>query len=104
MFANLSACSKNLNNVDVISLSCIPQLLYNVLNAALILSGSICLVILIVSGIQFVLSGGENKQVEGARKSITWAIVGLVLVLMSYLIINLIATATGVSCILLGNC
>lgn len=83
----------------VATLSCLPILFVNITNALLGLSGAVAVFIVIYSGIQLITSGGEAKQVEGARKTLTYAVVGLIIVLASFAIINIIATATGLECI-----
>lgn len=42
-------------------------------------------------GLKWILSQGDKKQLENAQKTIQYALVGLVLVLVSFFIINLIA-------------
>lgn len=83
----------------VAQLKCLPAVLQNLLAAAFFFVGFLALVFIIVSGIRFILSGGDPKQVEEARKTLTYAILGLLLVLLSAFIINLIAFVTGASCI-----
>ena len=83
----------------VAKLTCIPIVLSNVVNFALIASGVVALFFIIWSGAKLVTSEGDQKRVEGARKTLTWAIIGLVIILLSFLIINLISFLTGVSCI-----
>lgn len=80
-------------------LTCIFPLFQNIVNAALIFSGATALIFVIWAGIQLVRSGGDAKQVEGARKTLTFALIGLVLVLMSFFILNMIAGLTGTECI-----
>lgn len=88
---------------EVWTLDCIFPLLKRLIEWALVFSGVVALILIIYSGIRFVTSGGDQKSVEGAKKILTYAIAGLVLVLLSFAIINLIAHATGVKCIkLLG--
>lgn len=86
-------------NAGAPSLQCIFPLFKNVINAALMFAGIVALFFIIWSGIQLVRSGGDAKQVEGARKTLTFAILGLVLILLSFFIINFISYLTGVDCI-----
>lgn len=83
----------------VATLSCLPALFVNIVNALLGLSGAVALFLVIYSGVKLITSGGEAKQVEGARKTLTYAIIGLVVVLTSFIVINLISTVTGLGCI-----
>ena len=83
----------------VASLSCLPIVFGNIINAALIFIGSVALILFIYAGILFMRSGGDQKQVQTARQTITYAIIGLVVVLSSYAIINIISYTTGATCI-----
>lgn len=71
----------------------------NIVHAALIFIGTVVVILIIFAGYKFITSGGDSKQIEGARKAITYAIIGLLVVLLSFFIINLIATITGVTCL-----
>ena len=90
------------------TLECIVPLFNNIVHAALIFIGSTVVILLIFSGYKFISSGGDAKQVEAARKSVTFAVVGLLVVLFSFFIINFIGSITGVTCIenfgLVGTC
>jgi len=68
----------------------------NVIKSALALAGVVLFILLLVGGIKYITSGGDPKAAEGAQKTITYAIGGLILILLSYLILVLIKTITGV--------
>lgn len=83
----------------VATLSCLPAVFKNVITWALILAGTAAVFLIILSGIKFITSGGDPKQVEGARKTATWAIIGLLIIIFAFAIINIIAGITGANCI-----
>jgi hypothetical protein len=56
---------------------------------------SLCFIVL--GGVQWSTSSGDKNKLSAARAKITWAIVGLVLSLSVYLILNLIGYFFGVS-------
>lgn len=105
-----SRCTVNVNGVQVATASCIRDIIITAINVAFIFAGSVSAFVIIFAGIRLVTSGGDPKQVEGARSAITYGVIGLVLVLLSVFIINIIGKITGVSCIQfgvngpLGNC
>jgi len=84
---------------DVASLDCLPILFGNIIYWALVFAGIVALFFLIFGGIKLLVSGGDAKQVEGARKTVTWAIIGLIVIILSFMILNIIADITGVGCI-----
>ena len=81
------------------TLDCIFPVLKSVVDWALIFSGIVALFLIIFSGIRFITSSGDPKNIESAKKTFIYAILGLILVLLSFFIINIISYATGVSCI-----
>ena len=83
----------------VASLNCIPFVFSNIVKAALMFVGTVAVILLVYAGIRFVMSGGDPKQVQQARQIITYAIIGLVIVLSSFAIIYLISYLTGAKCI-----
>lgn len=80
---------------NVASLRCIPVVFNNIINGALMFVGSIAVIMLIYAGIQYIRSGGDPKQTQSAQKIITYAIIGLVLVLCSFGIIYFIGYLTN---------
>ncbi len=58
--------------------------------------GGLGVVIYFVWGaVDWILSGGDKEKIAGARKKMTNAIIGLVLLSLSYVIINIIGAVVG---------
>ena len=53
--------------------------------------------ILILGGLKWVMSGGDQKNVEAARSQITNALIGLAIVFATFAIMKLIETIFGIS-------
>ncbi|MBU2632238.1 hypothetical protein KKG52_00850 [Patescibacteria group bacterium] len=91
----------------VATLECIPIVFQNAVSAMIVFAGVISLVLVILSGYKYIMSKGDQKQVEEAKKSLSWTLFGLAVVVFSFLIINIISYITGVDCIRFfgfGNC
>ena len=88
-----------LDPLGAASLNCVPMVVEVVVFWALIFAGIVALFLIIFAGYKFLTSGGDPKSIEGARKTLTYGFLGLILILLSFLIINIIATVTGVECI-----
>ena len=82
------------------TLRCIPVVITNVVYGVLALSGVATIILLVISGIKFLLSGGDQIKLEQARKTATFAIIGLVIILASFFMVNVIAKLTGATCII----
>lgn len=67
----------------------IPQFLVTLL---LVVGIVIAVVFLIYGGIKWILSGGDSKQVEGARNHIVAAIIGLIIVVGAFFILTVVFT------------
>ncbi len=78
----------------------IECLIANVLSVAITLIGITGFVMMILGAFRYLVSGGNSKETETARKTLTYAVIGLVVALSSYVILNLIAEFTGVESIL----
>ena len=61
----------------------------------LALGGIVLFLMLLTGGFKYLTSGGDAKAVEGAQKTLTYAIGGLVLLAGSYMLLNIIAQFTG---------
>lgn len=70
-----------------VSVGNIPQFLITLL---FLVGVVIAVVFLIYGGIKWILSGGDSKQVEGARNHIVAAIVGLIIVVGAFFILNFV--------------
>lgn len=68
----------------------------NIVNAILGFAGIAFFVLLLIGGFKYLTSGGDPKAIEGAKKTITYAIGGLLVVVLSFLILKLIHALTGV--------
>lgn len=54
-------------------------------------AGAIAILFIVIGGVKYMTAGGNEKQVASAKTTLTYAIIGLVLVLMSSVILWLIA-------------
>lgn len=94
------SCLHSIEGVgEVVTINCIPNLIFILLNAAFSFAGVTALAFIIFGAYKMIFSGGDPKQLEGARHTITYAILGLVLVFLSYFIVAFIGEITGVTCI-----
>ncbi len=62
----------------------------NIVTVLIIIAIILSLVYLVYGGIKWITSGGDKAKVEAARSHITAAIIGVVIALLSYLILNVV--------------
>lgn len=64
-----------------------------VINIMLFLVGVLSVIMLIFGGLRYVISRGESKAVESAKNTILYAIVGLIVAILSFAIVNFIVNS-----------
>lgn len=62
-------------------------------NTALFLIGAISVIMLIYGGIRYTISMGDAKNVEAAKNTIMYAVIGIVVALLAYAIVNFVLTS-----------
>lgn len=70
--------------------NCIPYIIGSVVKALLGIFGSLFLILILYGGFQYMTSQGDKTRVEAAKKTITSAIVGMLIVSASYAISNFV--------------
>lgn len=59
-------------------------------NVLLFIIGAISVIMLIIGGIRYVVSAGDSTAVTGAKNTILYAIVGIVVALLAYAVVNFV--------------
>jgi hypothetical protein len=73
------------------------SLISAIINLILVLAGIVAFMFLLWGGLQWILAGGDKEGTEKARKRITAALIGLVVVFSAYAIIQLVGAFLGVN-------
>lgn len=89
--------STNSVSTGVPTLGCVWIAIQNVINALTALAGVVALFLIVYSGIKFITSGGDKEKLESAKKTLTFAIIGLVFIMFSFVILKIISDLTGIS-------
>lgn len=72
-------------------------LIASLINGAILLSALAVLLYLILGGFQWLTSGGDKGKTESARNKITSSLIGLLIVIASWAIFNLILQFFGIN-------
>ena len=62
-------------------------------NTVLYIVGIVAVIMLIVGGIKYVISGGDAKKVTDAKNTVLYAIIGLVIAFLAFAIVNFVISA-----------
>lgn len=68
-------------------------LILGLINVMLAIAGTIAVLFLIIGGFRYITAHGNEEQAEGAKKTIQHAIIGLVVIILSFVIIIVISNA-----------
>lgn len=68
----------------------VNSLVQNTTNLLLFVLGTICVIVIIISGIRFATAGGDPGQIKTARESIIYAVAGLVVAILAYAIVHFV--------------
>lgn len=58
-------------------------------------AGILLFVMIVVGGFQFITSGGDPKKLEGAKNTLTYAFIGVVMTALAFLLLVLLSRITG---------
>lgn len=61
-----------------------------VINVAMAVLGVVCVIMLIVGGYNYTMSGGDASKVTKAKNTILYAVIGLVIALLALAIVNFV--------------
>lgn len=62
----------------------------NITDTVLMVVGAIAVIMMIIGGIRYILSGGDAKKVTDAKNTILYAIIGLLIIIFSYAIVHFV--------------
>ncbi len=64
-----------------------------IIEILLAVAGLVAVVFLIIGGFRYITAGGNEETAEAAKKTITNAIIGVVIVILAFVIVRVIANA-----------
>ena len=84
------------SGINPLQISDLEVVFKNVVNVALGFAGIAFFVLLLVGGFKYMTAGGDPKAIEAAKKTLTAAIAGLLVVILSFLVLVFIKEFTGI--------
>lgn len=67
----------------------------NAINTVIFIIGALSVIMIIIGGLRYVLSGGDAAGLKSAKDTILYALVGLVIALLSFGIVGFVITRVG---------
>lgn len=56
----------------------------------LFIVGAIAVIMIVIGGLRYVISGGDSTQVQGAKNTILYALVGIIVAILAYAAVNFV--------------
>jgi hypothetical protein len=69
------------------------SLFKTITNVLLFLIGAISVIMLIIGGFKYVVSNGDSSAVTSAKNTILYAVIGIVIALLAYAIVNFVISS-----------
>jgi hypothetical protein len=67
----------------------------NIVNVVIFMVGAVAVLMIIIGGFRYVVSGGDSAGVEGAKNTILYAVIGVVVAFLAYAIVNFVIGGVG---------
>ena len=64
-----------------------------VVNILLYILGAIAVVMIVIGGVRYATSNGDSSAIKGAKDTILYAVIGLIVAIMAYAIVNFVVGA-----------
>lgn len=101
MAATVQDCLAQGSNLDLATADCakndtsgagtsITTFIGKVLNILSVIVGAVAVVMIIVGGFRYTTSGGKEEGIKGAKNSILYALVGLIIVALAQVIVRFV--------------
>jgi hypothetical protein len=65
-------------------------LMKNIVSTLLVVLGMIAVIMIVIGGIRYTTSNGDSAQIKSAKDTILYAVVGLVVAIMAFAIVNFV--------------
>lgn len=71
----------------------IRNVIGRIIQAILGVTGAVALLMFVYGGFLWLISGGENEKVKKGKATITWAVLGLAVIIGAYMLVSTIISA-----------
>lgn len=68
----------------------LPEIVVGILNAIIAVTGIVAVIFVLIGGINFMTSTGEPGKIKKAKDTILYALIGLIICVLSFIIVNFV--------------
>ncbi len=62
-------------------------------NVLLFIIGAIAVIMIVIGGMRYVISGGDSNQITAAKNTILYAIIGIIVAILAYAAVNFVISS-----------
>ncbi|HLB66279.1 MAG TPA: pilin [Candidatus Saccharimonadales bacterium] len=95
--ASLDINSNACNPADPLAEDKVNSIIKLVINLFSVIVGIISVVMIIVGGVKYITSGGASEKVTGAKNTILFAVIGLIVVALAQIIVRFVLSKVSTS-------
>jgi len=81
---------------DVPTLLCLGDVLVRLVTALLMFAGAVSVLLMIWASIRYIMASGDPKSLEKAKNMFTYAIFGLLVIILSFALVKFLGDLLGV--------
>lgn len=93
LFSPLIVVATDPELVDPGPVDNLGDMIMGAVNILLIIAGVLAIFYIVLSGVRMITSGGNMDRIKKAKSNLFWAVIGLAVILLSYVILNLITAS-----------
>jgi hypothetical protein len=88
--SNGSVCSFGSSTIPAANCSSLNSTIGEIVTLLFFIAGLVFFIMIVISGLKMMTSGGDREKFAGARSSLVYAIIGIVIVAGSFLIVEVV--------------
>ncbi len=78
----------NDDNPETAATNTLIMFVGNIISQALLFTGALTIIFLIVASVNYILAYGKDERIEKGKRGMFWSLVGLLVILLSYAIVQ----------------
>ena len=88
--SSVSQATTGLSDTGASTGQSVPGLIKDILNILSFIVGAASVIMLVIGGMRYILSGGDSSAISSAKNTIVYAIVGLVVAVFAQIIVQFV--------------
>ena len=69
------------------------EVIQSIVNILLFITGAVAVIMIVIGGLKYVTSNGDSSQTKSAKDTILYAVIGVIVAILAYAIVNFVIDA-----------